>query len=141
MKRIHGENHIIVDGKKQFAEGTSVTADWFNDVQEELCNLIESEIELGEAQTQLKEVIELKIRLSLTKIEKNIEKRLNDLEKSFDEKLNKLNDSVSPMFETKSPKYPHSSEHSESFINIIKSMSGNDYLVMRKLYENWSNTL
>ncbi len=62
MRRTNGKKHIIVDGKKQFAVGTSVTPDWFNDVQEELCNLVESENPLEEKQTQVKDAVDKKIK-------------------------------------------------------------------------------
>ena len=62
MRRINGKKHITVDGKNQFVEKTSITPEWLNDVQEELCNLIESEFPLGESRTQVKESVELKIK-------------------------------------------------------------------------------
>lgn len=74
MRRINGKKHIIVDGKKQFAEGTSVTPDWFNDVQEELCSIIESEeIPLAEPRNQLKEAVDKKLKRVVDEIWKAIE--------------------------------------------------------------------
>lgn len=46
MQRINGRNWVYIDGKKSFTDtpqGTQITADWCNTVQEEICNVISSQ--------------------------------------------------------------------------------------------------
>lgn len=137
MRRINGRKHIIIDGKKQFAEGTSVTPDWFNDVQEELCNLIESELALGEDRSQLKHAIDMKISNVIKSLDTHIS-RIEKLEKT----ITKIEESISPLFVVKDRSKIYNMPRMEgmppdkqdSFISVVEEMSGNDYMVLKYLH-------